>query len=91
MSDHNSQFLRKAGFADLESALAAIESMSDEIRNLHNQMEHLERQYGFAMAERDEARRTLCNEYHLARNGRMSVEEIAKEMGWDCYDFRTNT
>lgn len=35
--------------------------------------------------ERDEARRTLCNEYHLARNGRMSVEEIANEMGWDCF------
>jgi len=40
--------------------------------------------------ERDMARRTLCNEYYMARNGRMPVEEIAKEMEWDCFKENTN-
>jgi hypothetical protein len=93
MSDHNSQLLRKAGFADLESALAAIDSMSDEIRNLHNQMEHLERQYGFAMAERDEARRIICHLDAKRMNSEddsapLTPQEVAKMIyAWDCFDF----
>ena len=82
MSDHNIQLLRKAGFSDLESALAAINTMSDEIRSLHTELENLERQYGFAMAERDEARRMyLASTY--------SDDEIIHEMkrhGWDCFN-----
>ena len=97
MSDHNSQFLRKAGFADLESALAAIESMSDEIRNLHNQMEHLERQYGFAMAERDEARREVCGLLVACHTDPDDDEPDpnlkhihAGIRGWDCFKENTN-
>ena len=83
MSDHDIQLLRKAGFSDLESALAAINSMSDEIRSLHTELENLERQYGFAMAERDEARWEVCE---LSSNGSIDgATRISVERGWDCF------
>lgn len=92
MSDRNSQLLRKAGFADLESALAAIDSMSDELRCLGNELEQLEHQYGFAMAERDEARRLYCEEWaftiELERGEASDPRDLAAEKGWDCYDSR---
>ena len=92
MSDHNSQLLRKAGFSDLESALAVIKTMSDEMRSLHSELEHLERQYGFAMAERDEARRIVCDLEAKRLSGKddpitMSSQEVAKIIyAWDCFD-----
>ena len=36
-------------------------------------------------AERDEARKLLCDEIWMSRGGRMSVDAIAKERGWDCF------
>ena len=36
-------------------------------------------------AERDEARRMWCDEIWLLRGGRMSVDAIARERGWDCF------
>jgi hypothetical protein len=49
-------------------------------------VEFLEHTLMDTVMERDVARRTLCNEYSLARNGRNTPHEIAVEMGWDCYD-----
>ena len=37
-------------------------------------------------AERDEARKLLCDEIWMSRGGRMSVDAIAKERGWDCFE-----
>ena len=36
-------------------------------------------------AERDEARKLLCDEIWMSRGGRMSVDAIAKERGWACF------
>ena len=36
-------------------------------------------------AERDEARMLLCDQIWLSRGGRMSVDAIARERGWDCF------
>ena len=41
-------------------------------------------------AERDEARKLLCDEIWMSRGGRMSVDAIAKERGWDCFKENTN-
>lgn len=49
----------------------------------------LERENAILTAERDEARRELCEEIRWARGGVMSVELIARERGWDC--FKENT
>ena len=87
MSDHNSQLLRKAGVSDLESALAVIKTMSDEMRSLHSELEHLERQYGFAIVERDEARKMVCRFEADRHPAPLTPQEVAKTVyKWDCFD-----
>jgi hypothetical protein len=83
MNDKDQLLLRKAGFDDLPSALAAIEAMSIEVHQLLNEVNTLRK-------ERDEARRAVCfltvfdpEVSHL--NYEDSEREEARSRGWDCF------
>jgi len=91
------EVLRKLQQAELtlgESRNAkAFQAAIDEINKLKKEIAYFDfkavcyaKDANKATDERDKARRTLCNEYYMARNCRMPAEEIAKEMGWDCFD-----
>lgn len=69
-----------------QAAIAEIRKLKREVAYFDFKATCYAKDVNKTAAERDKARRTLCNEYYLARNGRMSVEEIAKEMDWDCFD-----
>jgi len=69
-----------------QAAIAEIHRLKKEIAYFDFKATCYAKDVNKTAAERDQARRILCNEYYMARNGRMPVAEIAKEMDWDCFD-----
>lgn len=66
-------------------AAEQISTMMDEIEAWRQAMQKAERDIAQVRAERDEARKLLCDEIWLSRGGRMSVDAIARERGWNCF------
>jgi hypothetical protein len=48
----------------------------------------LESQYGVAVKDRDEARKTCCRLWQKEDSGYITVQRLAEDQGWDC--FTTN-
>ena len=91
--------LREEGFithmAKLPRESKILHAAADEIEWLRNALETTQSAYADASlhrdrmrSQRDEARRTICYEYYLARDCRIAPELIAEEMGWDCFGER---
>lgn len=69
--------------ADVEPAKEAAEQ---ELHQHHELLKLVVDGATRLRAERDEARKLLCDEIWMSRGGRMSVDLIAKERGWDCFE-----
>ena len=62
----------------IECAIKEIERLRRDYSCICNEMRRM-------MDERDEARKLICDTIWLSRGGRMSVDAIARERGWDCF------
>ena len=45
----------------------------------------LESQYGVAVKDRDEARKTCCRLWQKEDSGYITVQRLAEDQGWDCF------
>lgn len=69
----------------ISTMMDEIEAWRQAVQKAQRDIMQLRQHVTDLLGERDEARKLLCDEIWLARGGRMSVDLIARERGWDCF------
>ena len=70
-------------------AVSLMDKAIAEIKRLRQENAILTAEHDALRAERDEARRDVC-EYTALLNSRASMEEVAEQRGWDCFKEDTD-
>ena len=81
----------------VQELLTIIEEQKAEIKRLRAEREEAERtilrlesQYGVAVKDRDEARKTCCRLWQKEDSGYITVQRLAEDQGWNCFTNDSN-
>jgi hypothetical protein len=77
----------KLAIYEIERLTAERDEMQGELRKAETESSMLRVECGVIAAERDEARRHLCDLYVKGQpsSSNMTDQDYAAELGWDCF------
>lgn len=81
----------------VDELLDEAQRLRDENKLLRAEREEAERtilrlesQYGVAVKDRDEARKTCCRLWQKEDSGYITVQRLAEDQGWNCFTNDSN-